>query len=234
MSEPIKKDVLVGIRCSVYGNTPFERCLACSRCYPRSVLKAIFSALAPKKKRIKEIHVTDITRCLRKSFFSKLLPAYITLDQAFRQARGVLLHKALLSAFPVSEIYISANFGGIEVHAHIDGMENGTIIELKTISRLPPVPLRHHVKQLWCYYTMAEMNGLSVRYGKLLYFSMQGFRVFDIPLLYVANWIGMRASVLLRSLREGSPPLSGERDEWECYLCPYRRECRITRVSRVA
>ena len=160
------------------GTLTKDECLACALArnntcgYDYTLLKSLFGG---DQDRSGEIHVTDLTGCLLKSFLDKKNPQPEYVHDKLAKGLGVLFHKAL----EVSDEHVDA-----EVALAYENMvgradvvyKNGRLIDLKTSRWLSPdrLPYGSHELQVNLYAYMLRASGKPVTSMAIQYIDLSG------------------------------------------------------------
>lgn len=163
----------------------WDDCLTCAakrarpECpYPYAVLKT----LAPKGDRDKEIHVSDLVQCPRKSYYHK------TVEQSPRYPHemgaagiGTIIHAGLEHSDDphlLNEIDLFTVFEGVPVTGRCDGYMPHIqhLVDYKTKQYLSPekVPSEEHILQIKTYALMLERAGKPVKTASIVYIDTRG------------------------------------------------------------
>jgi len=138
------------------------------------LLKAMFGS-SQRDKRASEIHVTDLTGCIRKAWYDKLNPTPEYPHEALTRWLGTATHEAaevnddhVQSEVPVSHM-------GIIGTADIV-YEDGRLVDTKTTRWLYPdkVPYSSHALQVNIYAYLLRKQGKKVKSLQIQYIDMSG------------------------------------------------------------
>lgn len=175
---------LVGAKCPIYKkNIRFEQCLKCaidnnSPCsFPYSYLKASSVLMGSSRP---DIHVTDLTGCLRRAYFSKVTNYYEEPSRWMAAVLGILIHSGLEKfAPPNSDIELSLSaitLSGIRVVGRIDLLVNTIIRDTKSKRWLMPekLPTKENERQINIYAWLLSKNGYVATAGVLEYLALGG------------------------------------------------------------
>lgn len=102
-----------------------------------------------------EVHVTEATQCLLKSFLQrikgrKLLDAKVVILSFGRITHKALQEQLIKHGYTV-EVEKRYEFNNTTLLSHVDALAEDHILEIKTISRIPKEPLPHHYLQANAY-----------------------------------------------------------------------------------
>ena len=158
------------------GVTTKVDCLACALAlkntcgFDYALLKAMYS----DKQRF-GIHVTDLTGCLRRSYYDKTVDAMEYPHQNIARFLGTSVHKALELDDPnlVSEMHLE----GFNVVGTADVVyTNGRIVDYKTTRYMNPakLPYGSHVTQINIYAAMLRTQGHPVTSAAIQYIDLSG------------------------------------------------------------
>ena len=153
-------------------------CLECSSTNPTpcgysySLLKAIYGRA---QDRSGEVHVTDITGCLRKAYFDKLLPAPERVSDKLVKFLGVAVHESVedKDEFMESEIPVEA----LGIVGKSDALyADGTLLDFKTTRWMIPdrLPYGSHELQVNIYAHLLRLAGKKVERLFIQYVDMSG------------------------------------------------------------
>lgn len=120
-----------------------------------------------------KIFVTEITGCIRQSFYNRIFLNNLSYKAAFRILRGILLHEWLAEKLPIglSEVrdrnYLKMEMeikDGIKLLGRADYLMGNCVVELKTTSKKKiDKPLEEHVNQVLMYmYMLKKDKGVIV------------------------------------------------------------------------
>jgi len=173
------------------------------------------------------IHVSEVTHCLRKSYYSRKYGDMKTLShlsdtKCVILGLGVATHLTILRELqnygfviePEVRYLIESGDEKFYLVGRPDAVGEDTVIELKTVSRIPDAPYEHHVLQLQAY-----LNMLNYSVGYLVYISKTDGRIqiFDMNRSEsIFKIIKERAVRLWNAIKKQELP-EAERD----YLCRY-------------
>jgi CRISPR/Cas system-associated exonuclease Cas4 (RecB family) len=173
----IENKLVESVRCSAgRGVTTKTECLACAlrldnACgFDYAVLKAMYN----DKQRF-GIHVTDLTGCLRRSYYDKTIGALEYPHQNIARFLGTSVHKALelKDEHLTSEMHLE----GFNVVGTADVVyKNGRIVDYKTTRWLVPakLPYGSHVTQINIYAAMLRAQGHPVTSAAIQYIDLSG------------------------------------------------------------
>lgn len=202
---------------------------------PEPIRKRVMSVVdRDKEYEDNRISVTELTRCLRKSYFIRKLGEEIGLQQAWYFYRGILFDEDLTSRFPKNQIRITHRIRNtpILISGRLDFIYEGAVWDLKTTDGLYFVDRdgakTEHIEQVKFYAVNEALNKAA-----LCYISLGGASIFEFDISpeeaeEITETFEKRAKDLYTSLTNNSPP---ERDEgrtkahWECKLCQYADKC---------
>jgi len=166
------------INCSAgLGEFEHEECLKCSltgnqKCgYSYIVLKALYG----KDNDRPDIHVTDLTGCLRKAFLSKTEKVAVAPHELYTMMLGTIVHKGLETSDEHVQTEIPFAFEGVV--GQIDTLyADGTISDIKTTRWLYPskVPYGSHCLQVNIYAHYMRKLGKQVNRLQIQYLDLSG------------------------------------------------------------
>jgi len=198
-----------------------------SRSFYESLISSVVGQEVPKD--VSTIWVSEVTKCLRQSYFTRLKPRGFTGPQAVKVFIGRLVHEGLETLLKskynvVTELRVDYRVEDFRIVGRVDAVSLGgeeVIIEFKVVGDVPSEPYLEHVRQVKYYGVLT-----GVGRGVLVYISRDGhilpyiIRCGDVR---VKDELLSRARELHNSLKWGRPP-KPERDT-SCINCPYRLEC---------
>jgi len=138
----------------------------------RRLLQKHFRELKPD-----EIHVHEVVQCLRKSYYERKYYSkryeHISDTKSVILGLGLAVHEALENIFSrvlgaecekefVKTVYIAGN--DIKVVGTVDLWINGTVVDLKTVNKIPDRPYDHHILQLQMYMWLTDTDTAYVVY----------------------------------------------------------------------
>ena len=173
-----------------------------------------------------EIHVGEISGCLRRAYFDRRL-AKPTLDirnVIFLIGNGVhyWLQALLKEQGWEAEKKVEQNLGEFKIVGHIDlyNPKERILLELKTVGKAPVKPYLVHLRQVNSYTVMVR-----ARKGYIVYIAKDGYiKVFDVkPDFDLWKKTRKRAYQLWYALQRNQPP----RPEFSilCQYCPWKWKC---------
>gem|GEM_PF-804019 len=157
------------------------------------------------------IWVTEVSRCIRQSFYSRIYLRSLDFSAAYTILRGRLLHEVVLKNMPlgVTEveggtrgIIVEDDVGKVEIRGRADMVVGEYIVDLKTGERAPDKPPEEYRDQVQLY---MELYGKSK--GLIVYITREGLRYFQESRDEgrIAK-LKEKALKLSRALRENKPP----------------------------
>ena len=196
----------------------------------------IKQAILKKAKKLQEdrsktIHVTDLTGCIRKSYYIKKHGFPFSEKVAFWLLFGSLVHESLSPVIArringETEVRTKYKYKGVEILATADVLGDNEVIELKTCKNLPYSPFHSHVEQINAY-----MHMFGKPRGVIVYISRTqlGVRVFE----QLGDWDLFKrtldkAVLLKTALDKDVPPpcnLPLHLRKVYCKDCPFRVRC---------
>lgn len=176
---------LVGVKCPYYKKSiKFKECLECALAndtpcgYTYSLLKAGSILLSKPRPRV---HVTDLTGCLRRAYFSKVADYYEPPSQWIAAILGIFIHSKLEEfAPPGSQVELSLGAmtpSGVEVVGTVDLLtKDGVIIDSKSKRYLSKrlLPSSSNSRQINIYRWLLHENGYEAESGVLEYLALRG------------------------------------------------------------
>ncbi len=178
----------------------------------------------------REIHVTELLYCIRKSFFGRKFPIEPTLEQAFWLYRGNLLDQAWTSKFRLNQLRCTHRVPNspVTIVGKYDFFndETGELCDLKTVKSLYYIvkdgtaKLEHQKQvQFYCY-----ENGID----KARVFYMDFGDVVDFPVAIgdcstLILELEEKARILYNALQTNEPPsIDVKKREWMCASTDWR------------
>jgi len=166
-----------------------------------------------------EISVTEVTLCLKKAFLDRKYGWLPVTPVMQKLVFGIGFHKAISSTINNSEKEYRKNVKDYTLVGIPDAIINRTIYEWKTVQRLPPVPLHHHVAQVSLYMWLTELDTAYI-----VYFTPKGYRnyfrvKYGQSVMKVIDRMLQRGDHLHKCIVKQTPP--EEEYSWECENCPY-------------
>jgi len=219
----------VGVFCSKKGKNVFlDKCLECGECLPSAVIEKILkgSAISPKRYGITEI----VTPCLRRTYFRRTVERFPSLQSQYIFARGTAFHEYFSSRFNTRELKMYKQFKDFSIVGVVDAVERkegdrvNTLIEFKSVSRVPIATYKQHELQLQGYYSILK-DTLQIDRLKMVYLSMSKFRWFDVEIKDIMDYLVKRADILHKAIQGKVPPKLI--DKTFCRFCAYDLECKL-------
>lgn len=115
-----------------------------------------------------KIFVTEITGCIRQSFYNRIFLSDLNYQAAFRILRGTLIHEWLAEKLPIglsevrdrSHLKTEMEIGdGVKLLGRADYLMGNYVVELKTTSKKKiDKPLEEHVNQILMYMHMLKKD----------------------------------------------------------------------------
>jgi len=177
-----------------------------------------------------DIHASETgEKCLRKLYFKR------TVELAFQEQEKTLLlfetgnvfHRYIQSLFPDNQIEkeVKIRFKDFRIIGRADIVLNGTIYELKAVSRMPTSPYEPHKCQVEVY-----MRGLHKERAIICYIQKSTFETLEFEVERDdIRWqeIVLRVRKLVQALKEKRVPEGTYSPS--CRWCPYYNICRKMR-----
>lgn len=194
-----------------------------------SLFRSILAKHAKPKPDPSVIHVSEVTTCLRRSFYNRRVTsnnfAHVSDQDAVRRAVGIIMHGALASALRDSgvdaEVSVAVDLGGFKLVGRADAVLDNAVVEFKFVNKLPDRPSEEHIMQVTAYMYM-----LKLRRGYVVYIDRNSGRVRVFPVAFSARtWrkIVERAKLFHKHLVENRIP-PRERGPW-CHGCEWYWFC---------
>jgi len=182
--------------------------------------------------------VTDIIRCLRKSFYEKTKKkrkSRKTLDNLWPTVRGDLLHQ-MTTAYNWNELDMDfqiplgdGKVGTISGRLDMYDWKTKTIIDLKTTKDVysqaeeGTIPRKEDILQIQCYGTIFS-NVIPVQNLILVYADLNDMIAFRIASEDKTWWLKERILELEKSIIDKKPP---QREISKlCHFCKYLNQCK--------
>jgi CRISPR/Cas system-associated exonuclease Cas4 (RecB family) len=157
------------------GELPREECFACARAGKQTCGfdYILVRALLDTSERT-GIHVTDITGCLRKSWYTKTTTAPEFVHGVFYRVMGTIAHGVLEHHGENDEAEVAVEALGLT--GRMDVYRDGRIIDFKSTRWLTPskLPYGSHELQVNIYAEMLRQNGKEVTSAAIQYIDMSG------------------------------------------------------------
>jgi CRISPR/Cas system-associated exonuclease Cas4 (RecB family) len=173
------EEEILNIICPVgNGTMQHEDCLACSlnippACgYSYTLLKGLYDQ---KEDRSKEVHVTDVTGCLKKAYFDKVDPTPELVSDKLVRFLGVAVHAGMETQDENVACEIPINHMGIVGSTDIV-YKDGTLLDLKTTRWMVPdrLPYGSHQLQVNIYAYLLKHLGREINRLFIQYVDMSG------------------------------------------------------------
>ncbi|HDI74370.1 MAG: hypothetical protein DRJ52_01260 [Thermoprotei archaeon] len=99
------------------------------------------------------VYVTEITQCLRKSWYRRTLAEPPSDNKVVLMVMGDGAHFLLKESFPLGagEELVEREYEGVKIRGRVDRLLEDSLIEFKTVSRIPKQPYDSHVAQSQLY-----------------------------------------------------------------------------------
>ena len=172
-----------------------------------------------------EIHVTEATQCLLKSFYQRKLQRALLEPKVVVLSFGTLVHEALHEPLErrgyKCELEGKYEIGDVTLYGHGDAVANDHGLELKTITRMPTDVLSHHKLQANAYSFIFDKPEWYVAY---IHKPSGLCKVFNVPRdENMFKYVVMRAVRLSTLLRKNQTP--EPEPSWLCAYCEYIDIC---------
>jgi len=172
------------IICSVgKGEMPMDKCLDCSKLNPQCgfsypLLKGLY-AHDESPQRSVEIHVSDLTGCLRRAYYSKKFPVSETPHSMIARTIGTFIHNAIENHMQGEEDIVSempVAYNGVVGKVDLYDKKTGVISDLKTTRWIIPakLPYASHSIQVNMYAYMMKQLGYKVTGMNIQYLDVSG------------------------------------------------------------
>ncbi|MHA1828793.1 MAG: GxxExxY protein [Candidatus Heimdallarchaeaceae archaeon] len=196
------------------------------------IIRAIFNkAKELQEDRSDTIHVTDLTGCIRKSYYIKKHGFPLDEKMAFWLIFGALVHDILTPVIAEHlngerEVRTVYEYKGVEIQATVDVLAEDVVVELKTCNKIPYQPYQSHIEQINAY-----MHFFDVPLGIIVYVSRTqlGVKIFE----YYGDWQLLqytldKAIILNNALENNTPPpcnLPLSERKFYCRECYFKTQC---------
>jgi len=170
------------------------------------------------------IFVTDVTQCLLKSWYQRVLDYSPSDEKVALLVMGDDVHYLMREILGVGEgeLGLEKELGdGVKLRGRVDRVLGDCVLEFKTVSRAPEKPYDNHIKQIQLYMWLADKGE-----GFIVYVSRADGRVKAFRVLRedeVVAEMAERARRLSESLRQGIPP--EPEPSKLCKYCEYNTLC---------
>ena len=167
------------ITCSVgKGVMTSEDCLKCAQHMPTlcgfdySLLNSVYATMEVRP----DIHVTDLTTCLLKSWFTKKHPKAEAPHEMLARYIGTAIHKDIGKDNDISMSEVTVKYKDVIGTADRLYLKDGRLIDYKTARGiyLGRLPYGNHETQLNMYAYMLEKSGYEINSMALQYISLSG------------------------------------------------------------
>jgi CRISPR/Cas system-associated exonuclease Cas4 (RecB family) len=157
-----------------------EDCLKCALAqtnpcgYDYSTLKAMFLT-SEFTERQSTIHVTDLTGCLRKSWYDKVDPSPEYVHEGLARFIGTAVHGALEDSDSLMDCELPLSYAGLVGKADVV-YKDGRVVDFKTTRWLytSKVPYGSHTIQVNIYAYLLKKMGRDVNQLQIQYIDMSG------------------------------------------------------------
>jgi len=172
-----------------------------------------------------EIHVTEATQCLLKSFLQRKVRRALLEPKVVVLSFGDLIHEALKQ--PLIRRGYNVNAEGtyqmrnVTLYAHTDALASDHTLEFKTISRIPHNALSHHVLQDNAYNFIFDK---PIGYIPYIHKPSGLITVYPIPKREDQfQYVCLKAYRLSICMRNNTMPKP--EPSWLCQYCEYTDLC---------
>lgn len=170
------------ITCSAgKGEMAHTACLACALSsghppcgFDYMILRSLFDDRTSEKRR-SEIHVTDLTGCLRKAALDKLSPAAEVVHETLARWMGTHMHGVLEGSNDLVDSELDVAWAGIVGRADVV-YRDGRLLDFKTSRWIFPakLPYGSHALQVNIYAWMLRKMGRPINRLQIQYIDMSG------------------------------------------------------------
>lgn len=165
----------------------YDYCISCAddwtvlNCHLPSEFSRAFRDF--KSGRGDEIHATDLTGCIRRSWFQKMIPTPDAPAELMAPTLGTMIHNELEQMIIRPESWAEAGLSaitedGVPIVGRVDKYTpgRGLVEDWKTTRSINTdvLPRDSHVRQLNVYAWLLRQNGQSPSMGRIQYISMSG------------------------------------------------------------
>ncbi len=205
-----------------------------------------------RPKTVGRYYPSEVGSCLRKTWFSFKFPVEFDAEKRRIFETGNILHEYVVHVFKSgktpevellkSEMPFVMNCGEFVVSGRVDDVllvkSSGktVLVEVKSASRMPRGPSKHHAAQLQFY-----MHATGVHNGALLYVEKNTLNsiVYTVPYDEHAAADGIqRFAVLHKALLEDAAPEPEAKlrndMRWWCDYCEYNERCASTKTGEAS
>jgi hypothetical protein len=211
--------MLVGIICPAGKNVTFDQCFSCTkRCFPLFVLELYCANLtAYQAAHTNTVSVSQISTCLRRSFYEATQPHYTSVISITSAVKGTLVHESLATFFSkktgaLSEYHLRREFAQ-PLTGTLDLYLSEILYDFKTSKKVYP----KYKNQLNIYRILLEK---PVKKMKIIF--VDKFTTVEIPEIEVD--IGNRVMTLVNGVTNSVIP-EAEEDLEECSHCFFTSQC---------
>jgi len=170
------------------------------------------------------VWVTEVSRCIRQSFYSRIFIKTPDFGAAYSILRGRLLHEVILGNMPIGvtedkegtrSITVEGEGLKVEVRGRADLVVGEYIVDLKTSERPPEKPPEEYRNQVQLY-----MELYGKKRGLIVYITREGLKHFieERDERRISE-LKQKALKLSKALRENKLP-EPETGPW-CKWCPW-------------
>lgn len=179
------------------------------------------------------IHVTDLTTCIRKSYYIKKYGFPMDKKMAFWMLFGALVHEivnpTIAEAFNgQTEVRKTYKFGDIEIEATPDILTDNMVIEVKTCARVPERPYSSHQEQINAYLHIFDRPKGLIVYISRTELDIRTFEYYGDAQLF--NYTLDKALALYKALESNTPPdcnIPLSERKFYCRNCQFRHLCEL-------
>ncbi|MHA1972649.1 MAG: CRISPR-associated protein Cas4 [Candidatus Hodarchaeales archaeon] len=220
---------MIGVQCTDGSEITFEECMACGKCLPAPYIKALKQY--NHQPYPGSYGIRELVGCLRAEYLRRITDPkeeYIPLEALWKMKRGKLLEK-ISDATGYNELegiyLVDVDGEQVEIRGKLDcyNYQTKEIIETKTTRLFDGFkPHKDHVLQLQCYITLYKTVFSEIKGLKLVYFDLNKFRMFEIPMDDQTEFLEKRVKILHKAILKGAPPLP---EYGHCKYCKFKTEC---------
>ena len=198
--------------------------------HPYPVVKGMLDLI--RQDRGTDIHVTEITSCPRKVYYSKHIKEYPQMSRHYWMYRGSLVHILLESVIEPGSI-IERNFSrtvdGVTITGTPDKIHPGRkeLADWKTAKRitLKNLPYGEHGDQVNIYRWLVEPE-YEIETLLITYLDMSRCATIEVPIVSIGSWAVDRAKHLKDCLDNGI--LADKQTGWLCKgYCDFKDQCDV-------
>lgn len=173
------------------------------------------------------IHVSEVTQCLRKSYYQRISAKKFTGVEAVILI-GAQLHESLQNVIRRygfrTEFQVAVKENGVKLVGHIDAYhpEAGVVLEFKTVDKIPEKCYTSHYLQANAYHFMGLAEATYIIYISRSRGDVEVRRI--KPSMRKYEELIKRAKILSEALNNNRPPYP--EPSHTCNYCPFKYRCK--------